>query len=58
LLWAPWPGILIVMSTTKRPLKKTTAKKAKVKVRDLATKKDPKGGPTPKSKRVVILESS
>jgi hypothetical protein len=46
------------MSTTKRPLQKTTAKKAKVKVRDLATKKDPKGGPTPKTKRIIVLQSS
>jgi hypothetical protein len=45
------------MSTPKRPGKKMAAKKAKI-IKDLVPKKNPKGGPSPKTKRVVVLQSS
>ena len=44
------------MSAKKPPAK--AAKKPKETIKDLNTKKDPKGGPTAKSKRVIDLQSS
>jgi hypothetical protein len=44
------------MSTPKNKAK-AAAKKPAAPVKDLDTKKDPKGGPSPKFKRVVVLQS-
>jgi hypothetical protein len=41
-----------------KPATKAAAKKTAAPIKDLPTKKDPKGGPSAKSKRIVVLQSS
>ena len=40
-----------------KPAAKAAAKKTTKPVKDLETRKDPKGGPSPKLKRVIVLQS-
>ena len=40
-----------------KPTTKTAGNKQKASIKELDTRKDPKGGPSPKVKRVIILPS-